>query len=174
MREDIEEHQTTILTASDSSTESPPPLEVSPRELIHESASLRTTVLDSMQQAVPIDARASTVGPKRTGLFYVGDDSIGGGKTLFSISPLVMAWKPEVTRMPDSEDVSKQNDTVNESKVCDFCFENPRTFTEHVYEIGGGTLHALPPARRCTGCNVLSFCDKVGFRKKKVICSALG
>ncbi|CAK7265898.1 hypothetical protein SEPCBS57363_001825 [Sporothrix epigloea] len=153
MKEDIEEHQTTILTASDSSTDSLPPLEVSPLELIHESASLCTTVLDSMKQAVPIDAKASTVGTKQTGLFYMGEDSIGGGETLFSTSPLVMAWKPEAAQMPDSEDVSKQNDTLTESKVCDFCFKNPRTFTEDVYKNSGGTLHALSPARRCTGCN---------------------
>lgn len=158
MAEDMEEYHTTFYTSPDCSNTSLPPLEVPPIGLVHESPLLYTTVVDSMKQAVPIDVKASTVGTKKSGLFYSGEAPMPAGEMLFLTNPLVMARSPEdgQTTVPKAHE-----GPLRDTDVCDYCFKGPQTFTDKVASESNVGSPVLPPARRCTGCNLLSFCNKV-------------
>jgi hypothetical protein len=158
MAEDMEEYYTTFYTSPNCSTSSLPPLEVPPIGLVHDSPLLYTTVLDSMKKAAPIDIKESTVGMKKSGLFFVGEAPMPPGEMLFLTNPLVMARSPDEGQTA----APKTNEgPLRDTDVCDYCFKGPQTFTEKVAVESNSGSPVLPPARRCTGCNLLSFCNKV-------------
>lgn len=150
----MEEYQTTFYTSPNCSTTSLPALEVMPVGLVHDSPALYTTVLESMIQAVPIDIKASNIGTKRSGLFFVGSAPMPVGEMLFLTNPLVMARSPDEgqTTSPRPHD-----GPMRDTDVCDYCFKGPQTFTEK----GASGCQPGSTTRRCTGCNLLSFCNKV-------------
>ncbi|CAK7216262.1 hypothetical protein SEUCBS140593_002809 [Sporothrix eucalyptigena] len=162
--EDIEEYQTTFLTTSDYSATSIPALEVPPVGLVHENAILYTTVLDTMKQAVPIDVKASKVGTKKSGLFFVGEEPMSAGEMLFLTNPLVMARNTTDDGVAQKH-AQKPNETLADSNICDYCFRGPQTFAERGANTKDNTSQVMPPARRCTGCNLLSFCNKTCHQK---------
>ena len=168
--EDIEEYQTTFLTASDCSATSLPPLAVPPVGLIHESESLYTAVLESMKQAVPIAVQASTVGTKASGLFHAGTTPVPAGEMLFLTHPLVMARSPEEAQISESKSAPQTGEVLVDAHICDYCFKGPQTFADQGIGTKYGTSQAFPPARRCTGCNLLSFCNKVGCDYVQRVC----
>ncbi|KJR88315.1 uncharacterized protein SPSK_07041 [Sporothrix schenckii 1099-18] len=160
--EDIEEYNTTLFTSADCSATSLPPLEVPPIGLVHDSPLLYTTVIDSMKQAVPIEIKASTVGTKKSGLFFTGEAPLPPGEMIFLTNPLVMARSPD-----DDQTMATRprKGPLRDTDVCDYCFKSPQTFTEKVASESESGNPVLPPARRCTGCNLMSFCNKTCHQK---------
>ncbi len=159
MAQDMEEYQTTFYTSADGSNLSLPPLEELSFGSVHDSPESYATVIASMRQAVPIDLKASTVGTKKSGLFYVGEVPVPPGEMLFVTNPLVMA------RSPDEDQVqppAAHSGPMRDTDVCDYCFKGLKTFSAAA---AGGYRYSVP-AQRCTGCKLLSFCGKVGWTRR--------